>query len=233
MNTLVRMSAESTRTRVLITQGSRDIGKAILPPASGAHPRAMATLLEGLSLFLHERLSVVLCVDERSGSYASVGLLDALGYSLELPARPDRPARVARTRVRARPVEVVLKVGAKRRETVKLNAVLATEVHGPKTGSLRWMLLTTSPIETLEQVIDVVDGYTYRWRIEEFHRAWKSGGCNVEDTNVAAERPSRSGLRCTPPWPPALSVSHNSLELAPTCRRPRSSHNPRSTLPSS
>ena len=79
MNTLVRMSAESTRTRVLITQGSRDIGKAILPPASGAHPRAMATLLEGLSLFLHERLSVVLCVDERSGSYASVGLLDALG----------------------------------------------------------------------------------------------------------------------------------------------------------
>lgn len=105
-------------------------------------------------------------------------------YSLELPARPDRPARVARMRVRARPVEVVLKVGAKRRETVKLNAVLATEVHGPKTGSLRWMLLTTSPIETLEQVIDVVDGYTYRWRIEEFHRAWKSGGCNVEDTQL-------------------------------------------------
>ncbi len=75
-------------------------------------------------------------------------------------------------------------MGAKRRETVKLNAVLATEVRGPKTGSLRWMLLTTSPIETLEQVIDVVDGYTYRWRIEEFHRAWKSGGCNVEDTQL-------------------------------------------------
>ncbi|MCC6649354.1 MAG: hypothetical protein IT374_27755, partial [Polyangiaceae bacterium] len=41
---------------MLITQGSRDIGKAIVPPASGAHPRAMATLLEGLSLFLHEPL---------------------------------------------------------------------------------------------------------------------------------------------------------------------------------
>lgn len=105
-------------------------------------------------------------------------------YSVELPARADRPARVARMRVRAKQVAVVLKVGTKRRETVKLNAVLATEVHGPKTGSLRWMLLTTSPIDTLEQIIDVVDGYTYRWRIEEFHRAWKSGGCNVEDTQL-------------------------------------------------
>ena len=80
MNTLVRLSAESTRTRVLITQGRTDIGKAILPPSSSAHPRATATLLEGLSLFLNERLCVVLCVDEHSASCGSLGLLDALGY---------------------------------------------------------------------------------------------------------------------------------------------------------
>ena len=80
MNTLVRLSAEPTRTRVLITQGSTDIGKAILPPSSSAHPRAMATLLEGLSLFMNERLCVVLCVDEHSASCGSLGLLDALGY---------------------------------------------------------------------------------------------------------------------------------------------------------
>ena len=80
MSTLVRLSAEPTRTRVLITQGTMDIGKAILPPSTSAHPRAMTTLLEGLSLVLSERLSVVLCVDERSASCASLGLLDALGY---------------------------------------------------------------------------------------------------------------------------------------------------------
>lgn len=80
MNTLVRLSAEPTRTRVLITQGSMDIGKAILPPSNAAHPRATATLLEGLSLLLNERLCVVLCVDERSASCGSLGLLDALGY---------------------------------------------------------------------------------------------------------------------------------------------------------
>ena len=79
-NTLVRLSAEPTRTRVLITQGAMDIGKAILPPSTSAHPRATTALLEGLSLFLNERLCVVLCVDEESASCASLGLLDTLGH---------------------------------------------------------------------------------------------------------------------------------------------------------
>jgi len=78
--TIVRLSAEATRTRLLITQGSKDIGKVLLPPAPSAHRRAAATLLEGLSLFLGERLCVVLCVDERSTSSCELGLLDGLGY---------------------------------------------------------------------------------------------------------------------------------------------------------
>ena len=77
--TIVRLSAEPTQTRLLMTQGTRDIGRAILPRAPSAHPRAATTLLEGLSLFLGERLCVVLCVDERSTSY-ELALLDGLGY---------------------------------------------------------------------------------------------------------------------------------------------------------
>lgn len=97
--TLVRLCAEPTRTRVLITQGARDIGKAVLPSMS-AHPRATATLLEGLSLFMGERLCVVLCVDEKSSSSASLGLLDALGcgersvfYDVGIAARVSRRER--------------------------------------------------------------------------------------------------------------------------------------------
>lgn len=106
MNTLVRLSAEPTRTRVLITQGMRDIGKAILPPSSNAHPRATATLLEGLSLFLNERLCVVLCVDEHSVSCSSLGLLDGLGYGersvfydVGVTARTSRVERRRKERV--------------------------------------------------------------------------------------------------------------------------------------
>lgn len=80
MEPLVRLCAETTRTRMLVTEGSRDIGKVVLPPAPMAHPRAAATLLEGLSLFLGKRLQVVLCVDERSDSSCGLGLIDGLGY---------------------------------------------------------------------------------------------------------------------------------------------------------
>jgi hypothetical protein len=106
MNTLVRLSAEPTRTRVLITQGPTDMCKAILPPSAGAHPRAIPTLLEGLSLLLNERLFVVLSVDERSASCDSLGLLDALGfgersvfYEVGVATSPSRAARRQRGRV--------------------------------------------------------------------------------------------------------------------------------------
>ena len=78
--TLVKLSAEATQTRLLVTQGPRDIGKVIFPASGSAHPRAAATLLEGLSLFLGERLSVVLCVDDGPLSSCGLGLLDGLGY---------------------------------------------------------------------------------------------------------------------------------------------------------
>jgi hypothetical protein len=100
--TIVRLSAEPTRTRLLMTQGPRDIGKVILPRAPSAHPRAAATLLEGLSLFLGERLSVVLCVDEGSTSSYELGLLDGLGfgersvfYEVGIAARESRADRRA------------------------------------------------------------------------------------------------------------------------------------------
>jgi hypothetical protein len=100
--TIVRLSAEPTRTRLLMTQGPRDIGKVILPRAPSAHPRAAATLLEGLSLFLGERLSVVLCVDEGSTSSCELGLLDWLGfgersvfYEVGIAARESRADRRA------------------------------------------------------------------------------------------------------------------------------------------
>ncbi len=40
---------------------------------------------------------------------------------------------------------------------------------------------------TLEQARLVIFGYTQRWRIEDFHRSWKSGACNVENTQLRAK----------------------------------------------
>ena len=109
-------------------------------------------------------------------------------YSIEVPERPGRPARVARMQVQATRVTLELRVSKKRREYVELNAVLAREVGGPRAASLSWMLLTTEPIDRFSQVVDIVHAYTFRWRIEEMHRAWKRGGGNVEDTQLRSRQ---------------------------------------------
>jgi hypothetical protein len=105
-------------------------------------------------------------------------------YAVRVPERPGRPARMAQMKLQATRVTVELRVAKKRREYITLNAVLAREVDGPKGASLSWMLLTTEPIDTLAQLVEVVRGYAFRWRIEEMHRAWKRGDCNVENTQL-------------------------------------------------
>ncbi len=53
---------------------------------------------------------------------------------------------------------------------ITLNAVLAEEINPPKGETpLKWLLLTSEPVESLAQALRVIDIYTHRWRIEEFH----------------------------------------------------------------
>jgi hypothetical protein len=105
-------------------------------------------------------------------------------YEVQVPARAGRAARVAQMQLQAARVTLELRVTKKRCEYVELNALLAREMHGPQGASLSWMLLTTEPIDTFEQMVEGVRGYTFRWRIEEMHRIWKRGACNVEDTQL-------------------------------------------------
>jgi hypothetical protein len=67
-------------------------------------------------------------------------------------------------------------------EYVTMNVVLTKELANQK--PLDWMLLTTEPVETFEDAMTVIGSYSTRWRIEQFHRAWKSGVCRVEDTQL-------------------------------------------------
>lgn len=126
-----------------------------------------------------------------SGSGACAYLRDELQrqpvmdhYDLALLATPKRPARTARIAVRACSVTLDLLVSRKRHVAVTMHAVLAEECESTSKDRLQWMLLTTHPVTTFAQALKVIDGYTQRWRIEEFHRAWKSGVCNVEDTQL-------------------------------------------------
>lgn len=69
-----------------------------------------------------------------------------------------------------------------------MNVVWAREEGTTPSGEtpLDWLLLTNHPVETVDDVRLVVFGYTLRWRIEDFHRTWKGGGCRVEQTQLRA-----------------------------------------------
>lgn len=104
---------------------------------------------------------------------------------LELTSTPKRKARAARVEVRAE--RVTLK--APRRQGVKLpdvtvNVVLVREIDPPPDAeAIEWLLITSLPIDTLEQVLQVVDYYRGRWGIEIFFRVFKSG-CRVEEIRL-------------------------------------------------
>jgi len=66
-------------TRLLAMAGKDELMRAILGPATASHPRAAATLLEGLALWHQQALSVVLCADVEASSSATQ-MLDHLGY---------------------------------------------------------------------------------------------------------------------------------------------------------
>jgi hypothetical protein len=54
------------------------------------------------------------------------------------------------------------------------------------------MLYTNAPIDTSEQIQAVVHSYATRWRIEDFHKTWKSAYCCVEDTQLRSAAAARA-----------------------------------------
>jgi hypothetical protein len=74
----VTIAPERQRVRMLARTSTEDVLKAVLGPAQSTHPRAAATLLEGLSLWYQQALSVVLVAAEPSDG-STLGLCDGLG----------------------------------------------------------------------------------------------------------------------------------------------------------
>ena len=63
----------------------------------------------------------------------------------------------------------------------EINVVWVHEDQAPDgKEALDWLLLTTEPVATELEALRVLKCYTLRWRIEDYHKAWKSEGCDVE-----------------------------------------------------
>ena len=108
---------------------------------------------------------------------------------LAVPAGAHRSARIAALDVRF--AEVVLDMpdgSANKRRPMRVNAVWVSERRAPRNEpKIDWLLFTDRPVATFHDAIAIVESYSHRWRIEDFHRSWKRGHCNVEDTQLRAK----------------------------------------------
>lgn len=104
--------------------------------------------------------------------------------TVELSQTPKRAARQAELEMRAIQVTVRPPRARPYLPTATYNVVLVEEVNGPGDGTdVSWLLITTLPIDTVEQILLVIDYYVARWTIEVFFRVLKTG-CKVEEIQL-------------------------------------------------
>jgi hypothetical protein len=103
-------------------------------------------------------------------------------YDLRIPRGYERRERTAKLQVQAARVQLNVSHDWKaRRENPTVNVLLIRETRAPGgEKALDWLLYTNAPIKTNKQIALVIRSYVTRWRIEDFHKTWKSGHCNVE-----------------------------------------------------
>lgn len=107
-------------------------------------------------------------------------------YTLNLRSRSGVAARKATLEVSVTSVTFLLphrksqwvkQCGIK---TLEMNVVIVQEVNAPEgVKPIRWVLLTSLPVETFDDAWQVIEDYENRWLIEEYHKVEKSG-CSIE-----------------------------------------------------
>lgn len=107
---------------------------------------------------------------------------------LKIPRKSNRPAREAHLEVRFAKVTLKAPQGKKmpneqKPQDIVMYAVLAKEINTTVKEPLEWLLLTTVPVESLEDATERLAWYTKRWGIEVYHRTLKSG-CRIEDRQL-------------------------------------------------
>ena len=102
-----------------------------------------------------------------------------------VPAGPNRRRRCAALSVRVVAPHVWLYTQKGPASVLQMTLIEVREVRAPRGEEpLHWRLWTNYPVKTFEDAKLVVENYAKRWRIEDFHKTWKSGACNVEDCQL-------------------------------------------------
>lgn len=127
--------------------------------------------------------------------YEYIGSLPPKGkVDLEIKGSHKRAKRTANLLIKFSEVEIKKPKYHPKKEiadSIKLNAVLVEEnetkvPQGEK--PIRWILLTTKDVKSLDQALEVIDIYATRWQIEMVFATLKSKGMDVEASQLEKGR---------------------------------------------
>lgn len=139
----------------------------------------------------------------------------------EMPAaqRKHPPRKSRWTRLSVKAFRVVLQSPPKLPdlpEQLELSLVYVVEEEPPEGEEpICWTLLTTEPVDTLEQIARVVDVYRGRWLIEEFFKAIKTG-CRFEERLFESVHTSANALAVTMTFAYKMLVLRQVAQEEPT-----------------
>lgn len=108
-------------------------------------------------------------------------------YAVHVTRHGARKSRMASMAIRV--VQVPLKLQQKT-STTRLPMHMVWVRESDESSSLAnalpldWLLYTNVDTKTSDDALHIVQSYVHRWKIEEFHRTWKTGACNIEHTQL-------------------------------------------------
>ncbi|WDE10240.1 IS4 family transposase [Thalassomonas haliotis] len=101
-------------------------------------------------------------------------------FTIEIKQKGARKARTANIGLSYRNITLKRPQKARGSKEISLNMVVCREdCTDEATENLHWILYTSEPVNSAEQARKIVRYYELRWRIEEFHKTWKSDGAQV------------------------------------------------------
>lgn len=162
---------------------------------------------------------------------------------VQVPRQGNRPARTAQVELRytpflmpppSRSTEYIREHAPA--EPLKMWCVQILETDPPAgVEALEWVLITSEPVTTIEQALEIIEHYKKRWGVEEYHKALKTG-CHVQERyyqtaarlervtglhailalrlllmrELAREQPDRPAIQVAPPeWVETLARVRN------------------------
>ncbi|AGU96036.1 hypothetical protein M892_01950 [Vibrio campbellii ATCC BAA-1116] len=106
--------------------------------------------------------------------------------ALTIPQKGGRKARDVKLDVKYG--QVTLKAPANKKEHAGIPVYyVGCLEQGTSKDKLAWHLLTSEPINNVDDAMRIIGYYERRWLIEDFHKVWKSEGTDVESLRLQSK----------------------------------------------